>query len=75
MGWQVENYKGYENKRLIKVMDKQGYNLRTLAEATGISERALWEIMKGRSFPRLDTILIICHTLETTIDSLYPLEL
>lgn len=75
MGWRVENYKGEENSRLVAIMHRQGYNLRTFSEATGVSERALWEIMKGRSFPRMDTVLIICHTLKTSIDSIYPIEL
>jgi DNA-binding Xre family transcriptional regulator len=74
MTWSVENYKGQENNRLIVLMTNKGFTLQTLAKESGISEKTLWSMIKGRSFPRLDTILLICKSLNCTMDELYPID-
>jgi transcriptional regulator with XRE-family HTH domain len=74
MDWCVENYKGNQNTRLLQLMGYKGYTIRSLAEETGVSEKTLWCMIQGRSYPRLDTILLVCHTLNCTIDYLYPMD-
>lgn len=68
----VESYKGSPNLRMIQLMNSKGYNLHTLAEVSTVSEKTLWSMLKGRSYPRLDTILLVCYSLNCTIDYLYP---
>lgn len=74
MGWSVENYRGQKNNRMIRLMDFQGYNIQSLARETGVSDKAIWCMIQGGSYPRLDTLLLICHTLNCTIDYLYPMN-
>lgn len=75
MNWSVEKYRDLENARLIQLMDKRGLTLQSLAESAGISEKTLWCIAKGKSYPRLDTLLLICHALNCSMDYLYPMDL
>jgi transcriptional regulator with XRE-family HTH domain len=74
MDWSVNDFLGQPNKNLIRFMDFHGYTVSTLAEAAGVSQTAVWRIVNGRTYPRLDTILLICNTLNCTIDNLYPMN-
>lgn len=74
MQWSVEQYKGHENARLIKLMDYQGYTMQKLARESGVSQKALWQVANGRTYPRVDTLLLICKTLNCSIDYLFPID-
>lgn len=74
MDWQVEQYRGHENARLIQLMDYQGYSIPKLAKASGVSQKALWAVVNGRTYPRIDTLLLICKTLNCKIDYLFPID-
>jgi transcriptional regulator with XRE-family HTH domain len=74
VGWSVEQYKGHENARLIKLMDYKGYTMQRLSRESGVSQKALWQVVNGRTYPRVDTLLLICKVLNCSIDYLFPIE-
>lgn len=75
MAWQVEQYKGQPNIRLIGLMKDKGFSDEKLSKVCGVSEKTIQAIRLGKYWPRLDSVLLICKALNCTIDTLYPLNL
>lgn len=74
MSWESETEeKGY-NKRLVSLMHARNISEERLAVIAGISSRQVWNIIHGKSSPRMDTVLRICRALHTTPDYLYPMR-
>jgi DNA-binding XRE family transcriptional regulator len=74
MDWSVEFYKGQTNKNLVKLMDFHGHTIPSLSQASGVSEKTIWSMIHGRYYPRLDNVILVAHSLNCTIDYLYPIN-
>ena len=48
--------KVFDPEKMRYQMAINGYNIRTLAQATGISENGIGRTVRGKSVPRSDTI-------------------
>ena len=63
---------GANIKRLIKA---SGYSVRDIMEITGIStEQAVYKWYRGESIPAIETMLILCNTLEIGVDELLVVD-
>lgn len=75
MGWKVERYKGQPNQYLIALMKEKGLSDEKLAALSGVSEKTIQAIRLGKYWPRLDSVLLICHALNCSVDYLFPIDL
>lgn len=57
--------------RLNERMEAKGIKQKELAEAVGISDRAIRDYQKGESIPNGDHLALLVQALDTTVDYLY----
>lgn len=74
LGWSAESFKNVENERLIGLMRKKGWSIDRLAAESGVSDRTILSMRKGKYSPRLDSVILVCRALNCTINDVYPIE-
>ncbi len=64
----IENLVG---KRIQNLRKSKGYTQQQFSEMIGISTNYLSDVERGKSFPRLDKLVMIINTLECSADDLF----
>lgn len=63
---------GANIKRLVK---RSGYTVREIMAITGLStEQAVYKWFRGESIPAIETMLILCDTLDVNINELLVID-
>ncbi|MBQ1407599.1 MAG: helix-turn-helix transcriptional regulator [Eubacterium sp.] len=58
-----------------KLIKGSGYSVRDIMAITGIStEQAVYKWYRGESIPAIETMLILCNTLEIGVDELLVVD-
>ena len=57
-------------RRMKELREKQGISQEDFAEACGLHRTAVGLLERGKSIPRLDTLLIVSHGLGVTVSKL-----
>ncbi len=57
-------------RRMRELREKQGTSQEDFAEACGLHRTAVGLLERGKSIPRLDTLLIVSHALGVTVSKL-----
>lgn len=61
-------------ERLRTLLKKRGYKNKDFAEKSGMSNDNLSLYVNGKSYPRADTLILMCKTLECSADYLLGLK-
>jgi transcriptional regulator with XRE-family HTH domain len=57
-------------RRMRELREKQGISQEDFAESCGLHRTAVGLLERGKSIPRLDTLLIVSHELGVTVSKL-----
>lgn len=58
-------------KRLYDLRQQQRKSLKAVSKATGIAPKTICKIEEGRTDPKIDALLTLCHYYQTTLSYIF----
>lgn len=62
-------------RNLDRLMTEKGYNMRELAEVSGVGRRNIWGYINGKNWPSLYAAVQLAGALDISVDDLACLNL